>query len=158
MSCSVDREDFHLQKSNRRTYLVTYSQADLVKFPSRQSFGEAVEAAFNAGSGKVGVNYWACCKENHEMARQHYHVSIKLSGPKRWNPVKRVLFEKHGAVVNFSDSTENCYAAYRYVCKTDENVTHSSNHPDLKDIGSPKTKKCMKAYQEKCKQKRKQND
>ena len=82
MSCSVDREDFHLQKSNRRTYLVTYSQADLVKFPSRQSFGEAVEAAFNAGSGKVGVNYWACCKENHETAGQHYHESIKLSGPK----------------------------------------------------------------------------
>ena len=85
MSCSVDREDFHLQKSNRRTYLVTYSQADLVKFPSRQSFGEAVEAAFNAASGKDGVNYWACCKENHETAGQHYHVSIKLSAPKRWN-------------------------------------------------------------------------
>ena len=73
-------------------------------------------------------------------------------------PVKRALFEKHGAVVNFSESTENYYAAYQYVCKTDENVTHSSNHPDLKDIGFLKTKKCMKAYQEKCKRKRKQND
>ena len=110
MSCSVDR-DFHLQKSNRRTYLVTYSQADLVRFLSRQSFGEAVEAAFNAESKKVDVNYWACCKENHEMADQHYHVSIKLSEPKQWNPVKCVLFEKHGAVVNFSKSTENYYAA-----------------------------------------------
>ena len=62
------------------------------------------------------------------------------------------------ATVNFSESTENYYGAYRYVCKTDEDVTHSSNHPDLKDIGSPKTKKSMKAYQEKCKQKRKQNN
>ena len=79
-------------------------------------------------------------------------MSIKLGGPKRWNPIKCTLFEKHGVVVNFSESTENYYAAYRYVCKTDENVAHSSNHPDLKDIGSPKTKKCMKAYQEKCKQ------
>ena len=93
MSFSVEREDFHLQKSNWRTFLVTYSQADLVKCTSRQSFGEAVEAAFNAGSGKVGVNYWACCKENHETAGQHYNVSIKLSRPKRWNPVKCALLK-----------------------------------------------------------------
>ena len=158
MSCSVDNQDFQSQKSNRRTYLVTYSQADLLKFPLRQSLGEAVEAAFNTGSGKVGVNYWACCKENHETAGQHYHVSVKLSGPKRSNPVKCALFEKHGVVVHFSESTENYYAAYRYVSKTDHNVVHSSNHPDLKDIGSLKTKKCMKAYREKCKQKREHND
>ena len=74
----MDREDFHLQKSNRRTYLVTYSQADLVKFPSRQSFGEAVEAAFNAGSGKVGVNYWACCKENHETDVSEFLIKHKI--------------------------------------------------------------------------------
>ena len=85
---------------------MSYSKADRIKFPSRQSFGEAVEAAFNAGSGKVGVSYWVCCKENHETAGQHYHVSIKLSGPKRWNPVKCALFEKHGPVVNFFESTK----------------------------------------------------
>ena len=78
----TDTQEFQSQRSNRPTYLVTYSQADLLKFLSRQSFWEAVETDFNAGSGKVGVNYWACCKENHETAGQHYHVSVKLSGPK----------------------------------------------------------------------------
>ena len=50
----------------RRTYLVTYSQADLSKFPARQSFGEQVVAYFNAGSGKVEVEHWACCQESHD--------------------------------------------------------------------------------------------
>ena len=35
---------------------------------------------------------------------------------------------------------------------------HSCNHPDLKDMGSPKTKKCMKVYREKCKQNRKEKE
>ena len=152
-----DTQDFQ-SKSNRRTYLVTYSQADVTKFPTRQSFGEAVAAAFNTGSGKVQVNYWACCLENHESTGQHYHISVKLSGPKRWNPVKLELSRKHNITVHFSESTENYYTAYRYVCKSDENVYHSDNHPDLNDIGSPQTKKCMKAYREKCKEKRNQKE
>ena len=30
-------------RSGRRTYIVTYSQVDLNKFPTRQSFGEMLE-------------------------------------------------------------------------------------------------------------------
>ena len=37
----------------RRSYLVTYSQADLQKFPTRESFGEAVAAAFTSKRSKV---------------------------------------------------------------------------------------------------------
>ena len=40
----------------RRTYLVTYSRADLSKFPARQSFGEQVVAYFNAVRGKSKLN------------------------------------------------------------------------------------------------------
>ena len=72
----------------RRTYLITYSQVDLNKFPTRESFGKCVKNAFNAGSGKVKVNHWACCMETHNNGGKHYHVSLKLSGPKRWISVK----------------------------------------------------------------------
>jgi len=145
-----DNEDFQSQNANRRTYLVTYSQADLDKFATRREFGEAVEAAFNAGSGKVEVSYWACCMETHEnTGGQHYHCSVKLSGPKRWNRVRQNLATRYGINVNFSESAENYYNAYRYVTKTDTNVYESPNHPDLRQIGSPKTKYCMKAYQQK---------
>ena len=69
-------------QANRRTYLVTYSKADLVKFPTRQGFGEVITEGFNYGNGKVEVQYWACCLEQHEnTSGQHYHVCVKLSGP-----------------------------------------------------------------------------
>ena len=138
---------------NRRTYLVTYSQADLSKFPTRKSFAEAVATAFSKGSGKVTVDYYACCLEPHEKnSGYHYHVTIKLSGPKRWNPVRRELLELHHINVNFSEEAENYYAGYKYICKLDQNVYESPNHPNLKEIGSPRTKLCMQAYRNKCKQ------
>ena len=40
---------------HRRVYLVTYSKANLQKFPTREKFGCCVEEAFNAGTGKVKV-------------------------------------------------------------------------------------------------------
>ena len=32
----------------KRQNLITYSQADLEKFPTRESFGQSLEVAFNA--------------------------------------------------------------------------------------------------------------
>ena len=148
MGSDDEMNDFRV---NRRTYLITYSKADLSKFPSRESFGEVVVGGFNYDPGKVKVEYWACCLKQHKNAsRQHYHVSIKLSAPKRWNPVKTYLAQRYGICVHFSESSATCYAAFKYISKTNKNVYESSNHPDLKDVGSPKTKKCMNAYREKC--------
>lgn len=68
----------------RRVYLGTYSQAQREKFPNRKYFGEAVAAAFSSVTGKVAVQYWACLLESHENGGEHYHVCVKLSGPKSW--------------------------------------------------------------------------
>ena len=140
------------KKGPRRTYLVTYSQVNKETFPTRESFGQAVTEAFNTGSGKVAVDYWASCLENHASGGEHFHVSIKLTGPKRWISVKNNIIENHGVTVNFSQSHDSYYTAYKYVTKTDLHVYHSANHPNLKNIGSPKTKHCIKAYREKHKQ------
>ena len=136
---------------NRRQYLVTYSKANLLKFPSNRSFGETLADAFSA-SGKVGVEYWACCTEAHaDGESKHYHCSVKLTGPKRWNPVKETMKKRHGIISNFKDNNENYYTAYRYVCKEKEDmdVYKSPGHPPLEDIGSPPTKKAMTAYRKK---------
>jgi len=42
-------------RSMRRTYLVTYSQADLQRFPTRKSFAQVVHNCFDEGSSKVKV-------------------------------------------------------------------------------------------------------
>ena len=82
----------------RRTYLVTYRQADLTKFPTPKSFGKCIKDHFNAGTGNVKVEHWACCQEDHEESGQHYHVALKLSGPKRWKTVKENITAQHGVL------------------------------------------------------------
>ena len=43
-------------RSGRRQYLVTYSQADPGKFPTRESFAAMLEEEFNAGVSAVKVS------------------------------------------------------------------------------------------------------
>ena len=110
----------------RRSYVVTYSQADLQKFPSRESFGEAVAAAFTSKRSKVVPLHWACCLEKHENGGYHYHLALKLSGTKKWLEAKKSIEAEHGIAVNFSDH-DGYYTAYRYISKSDEMVFHSWN-------------------------------
>ena len=144
-----DFQTRQLSKNNvRRVYLVTYSRADQSKFPTRQSFGEQVVAYFNEKSTtKACVEHWACCLELHEnTSGVHYHLCVKLSGPKRWKSLKDNMMKKHGVVLNFSDSHDNYYTAYKYVTKKDPEVYLSPGHPNLEEIGSPRTSKCVRAY------------
>lgn len=135
-------------RATRRTYLITCSQVDKTKFPTRESFGTCVVNAFDSAPGKVVVEHWACCLEQHKTSGEHYHLSVKLSGPRRWKPIKKAVMDSQGAVLHFSEKHDNYYTAYRYVCKSDKDVFLSQGHPNLDDIGSPKTKRCVKVYRE----------
>ena len=146
---NLNPDNDNSNKGPRRTYLVTCSQIDLSKFPTRKMFGDAVASAFESGSGKVKAEYWATCLEEHENGGHHYHTSVKLSSPKRWLSVKNNLDSKYEIQVHFSMKHDNYYSAYKYVCKSDDQVYHSENHPNLKEIGSPKTKACIGAYRQK---------
>ena len=149
MSASSHETSICNPRVAKRQYLVTYSQADLLKFPTRESFGTAVRDAFNHGSGKVTVQHWVCSRENHEDGGQHYHCSVKLDGVKRWLGVKNVFQQRYGVVLNFSDSHNHYMSAYRYTCKSDPTPAHSPEHPDLAAVGSPRTKTCIAAYRRK---------
>ena len=69
--------------NGRRTYLVACSQADLKKFPTRESFGAMLEAKFNAGPGKARVSHWACCLEEHQEGRLSLSCFFKTIGPEK---------------------------------------------------------------------------
>ena len=119
----------------------------MTKFPTRETFAEAVVNSFTL-SGKVTVWHWACCLEKHKNTLgQHYHV-CQVMGPKRWNPVKNHLMSNHQIVVNFFECHATYYTAYKYVSKKACNVIHSQNHPNLQKVGSPKTKNYIKAYKQ----------
>lgn len=116
----------------RSVYLITYSQADLTKFPSRETFADAVVEKFASNPGIEVVN-WVCCKEKHQNNGEHYHLALKLNKVKRWLRIKQDFQREFDAVLNFSDGHPNYYSAYKYVTKSDTNFIRSENHPDLQN-------------------------
>ena len=57
----------------------------------------------------------------------------------------------------FLANATNYYATFTYVIKIDKQIVISSRHPNVKEIGSPKTKKCVKEFREKSKKKKKKS-
>ena len=91
------------QRAVRSVYLVTYSQADMAKFPTRKNFANEVVKYFQ--STKVKVLHWLCCNScirEHEGNMQHFHLALKISKNKRWLPVKRKMQNNHSVVIHFS--------------------------------------------------------
>ena len=60
------------------------------------------------------------------------------------------MLQNYEITVNFSESHEYYYSTYTYIFKKDSHDFKSHNRPDLQEIGSPATKKRMKAYKQKC--------
>ena len=127
----------------RSVYLITYSQADLSRFPTREKFATDVVNAFN--EGKVKVKSWVCCREAHKEGGLHYHLAIKLARAKRWKSIKNRLVAEHGIVVNFSSRHDTYYDAWDYVRKEDNDYVESEEHPDFKTCAPPRTKAAIRA-------------
>ena len=72
-------------------------------------------------------------------------MAVNLTKLRRWKSVKGQLKSKHNINVHFSDKSLGYMTAYRYICKSDKEALHTENHPDLRDIDSPRTKACMEA-------------
>ena len=109
-------------------YLITYSRADMAKFPCKERFSSAVVEAWN--SCGIRVVQWVVCIEAHtntcestdELNLYHYHMALKLGKKARWLQVRNYLNQNFGIQVNFSDNHSSYYTAYRYVTKDDEDA------------------------------------
>ena len=122
----------------RQVYLITYSQADSERFPTRESFAQAIVRSFNSTNTNI-VEHWVCCKEAHHTTGFHYHMAIKLQRCKRWLSSKKYLQAEYGISVHFSNLHYNYYSAWKYTTKKDSSFLESDNHPDLSDLKAPKT-------------------
>ena len=96
----------------RQVYLITYSQADSERFPTRESFAQAIVRSFNSTNTNI-VEHWVCCKEAHHTTGFHYHMAIKLQRCKRWLPSKKYLKAEYGISVHFSNLHYNYYSAWK---------------------------------------------
>ena len=80
----------------RRCYLITYSKVDKSKFPTKESFAEAVVESFAVGKSKAKLVHWVCVREEHAEGGFHYHMAVKFSEGKRWKKAKKHLQTKYG--------------------------------------------------------------
>ena len=55
-----------------RTYLLTYSKADLTRVPDAAAFANLMMKGFDLGFSKVFVEYWAACMEAHADGETHH--------------------------------------------------------------------------------------
>ena len=107
----------------RHTYLVTYVQAELTKFLIRKGFGKQTKKHFNSGSGKVKVQHWTCAIEKRQDGGEHYHVTLKLTRPKRWKPVKQSI--SHPATRRRGDVVTTSLCTSQRRCTYVSNETHN---------------------------------
>ena len=121
----------------RAVYLITYSQVDAEKCPTRESFVTVVLNAFSTCN--IGILQWVCSKENHKESGFHYHMAVKLTGRRRWRRVRSLIHDNHGVNVNFSNHHDNYYSAWRYTTKEDLQYIQSEGHPDLSNSCPPRT-------------------
>ena len=77
----------------------------------------------------------------------------------KWLPVKNKIAKKHGIQVNVSDKHYFYLSEYRYVFKSDQELTHSEYHPpELLTAASWKTKKSVAGFRTACATKRKSTE
>lgn len=136
-SSSSPEDECLTEREFRSVYLVTYSQADMTKFPTREVFARAMVESFSTGTAKVVQ--WVCCREKHRKGGDHYHLAIKLDRNQRWMMSKRYLQRVYGITVHYSSRHHNYYSAWLYTTKSDREFKESSGHPDLRNRGSPRT-------------------
>ena len=132
----VNRQEINA-RAVRKVYLITYSQADEARFPTRQSFVDAVVHSFYDTPAKI--IQWCCSMERHLNSGIHYHMAVKLDKNQRWLSSKRFLLERCGISVHFSAIHANYFSAWQYVTKEDEDYIQSSGHPDLSNSNPPRT-------------------
>ena len=97
-------------KAVRQVYLITYSQAELQKFPTRLSFARATLYSFS--ETPATVRYWSCSRERHQNSGFHYHMAIKLDRNQRWIMCKRSLERRHDILVHFSNVHHNYFSTW----------------------------------------------
>ena len=144
---SVESGIFLGVREVRRVYLITYSQADTTKVPSREKFSDIVLQAFQqreVHNAQCAVEHWSCCLEYHRDGGVHFHMAIKLTRPKRWLAVRQLIHARYGINVHFSNRHVNYYSAWTYVrLQTGYRGTTFARTPRSLEFGATSNNCCL---------------
>ena len=147
-----------LQSYHQRiVYILTYSRADVSRFPTKRHFADAVVDAWK--SCGIEISHWVVSIEGQvvrensdEMNMFHYHMALKLTKRGRWLQVRRFLDESYSMKVHFSHNHNTYYSAYKYVTKEDNECLQSEQHPDLSS--PPQTEQALASKKRKAREKK----
>ena len=128
----------------RSVYLITYSQADVLKVRSRKMFADLICEEFNRDDVDTVVDQWAVAAELHKTEGIHYHCSIKLRKVRRWKQVRANLLKKYGIHVDFLEFHDTYFHAFEYIIKQDTHYVTSPGHRKL-DNSAPQTSAAISA-------------
>ena len=81
--------------TNRMVYLITYAQADIVRFPNPLTFANAILQSCNTCFGPDKVEKWVCAKERHADGGMHFHMALIFTTQRRWSQLKATLQSAH---------------------------------------------------------------
>lgn len=125
----------------REAYLITYSQADVVKVPGRDKFAEMIVNEFNRNDDVT--EKWVVSAELHRNKGIHYHMALKLKTQRRFKAVRNNIYRRYGIHVDFKEWHTNYFDAFQYVTKFDSHYVVSPGHTVL--VNPPRTTKATEA-------------
>lgn len=136
------KQNKNKQKKNpRETYLITYSQADVVKVPGRQEFATMLVQEFDRNDSVS--EKWVVSAELHRNHGIHYHLALKLKKPRRFKEVRNAIKNKYNIDLDFKEWHSNYHDAFTYVVKFDSHYVTSPGHVTLSN--PPRTTKATEA-------------
>ena len=130
------------EKEVRSVYLITYSQANLDLFPTREEFASAVVKSF--AKCNANILQWSVLQLWKPQKIRNTLPSICEAWSQSTLAVVEGVFAQW-VRDNRSSKHHNYYSAWTYVTKEDENFIESVGHPDLKNAGEPKTTAASRA-------------
>lgn len=95
----------------RQVYLITYSQADDEKVPSRNHFSQVILSAFSLQTVAEPL-HWICSQEAHQDWGIHYHMAIYP-----WRKFRDHLASEQGIQLHFSDTHHDYYSTWQYLTR-----------------------------------------
>eukprot|EP00111_Clytia_hemisphaerica_P012115 TCONS_00035585-protein len=129
------------KKNPREAYLITYSQADVVKVPGREHFANMVVQEFDRNDSVS--EKWVVSAELHRNHGIHYHLALKLKKPRRFKEVRNAIKNKYDIDLDFQEWHSNYHDAFSYVVKFDSHYVTSPRHVILSN--PPRTTKATEA-------------
>lgn len=120
----------HYGRRRNLIHAILYRDADLEKFPTKESFADAVLDAFKPFDI---VKHWVCCREEYSEGgekKYSYRMLVRIFVKREANRIPQYFEREYNTKVEFISGYANYIVAYSSMCRGDISPLHSEGHPE----------------------------